>query len=74
MSFEATAQSGDIPFTEAEMELQQIALGMLLIWDTLEADYLTRNLAEGSILSDWMRKHNVGPAEAKVQLDRKSVV
>jgi hypothetical protein len=65
MSVQNTMQiGGDEPYPQAILELQQIAIGMLLVWDALGEDYHHRETAEGSALFDWARKHKVSPKTA----------
>jgi hypothetical protein len=60
MSIQKTMQiGGDEPYPEAVLELQQLALGMFLIWDVLGDDYRSHELVEQATLADWARKHKV---------------
>jgi hypothetical protein len=47
------------PYPQWLLELQQIALGMFLVWDTLGDDYTMKALVEEAMLSDWARKHRI---------------
>jgi hypothetical protein len=66
MSIEKTRQTGDIdePTPQPIIELQQIVLGMFLIWDALGDDYIHRDKAEPMVISDWARKHKLGTQSA----------
>jgi hypothetical protein len=61
MSIQKTMQiGGDEPYPAAILELQQLALGMFLIWDVLGDDYRSHELVEQAALADWARKHGIG--------------
>jgi hypothetical protein len=61
MSIQKTMQiGGDEPYPQAVMELQQLALGLFLIWDVLGDNYTSHELVELAALADWARKHKVG--------------
>ena len=65
MSIEKARQvGGDEPLPQAVLELQQLVLGMFLIWDVLEKDYNTQELVERAVLADWSRRNKVGKARA----------
>lgn len=55
---------GDEPLPQALIELQQLALGMFLIWDVLEKHYSNQELTESAALADWSRKHKVSRTNA----------
>jgi hypothetical protein len=60
MSIQATMQTGDgEPMERALIELQQVVLGMFLVWDALGDGYEARAAVEKKILIDWACKHNV---------------
>jgi hypothetical protein len=61
MSIQKTRQTGgEEPLPPSILELQQLALGMFLIWDVLGDDYRSHELVEQAALADWARKHKVG--------------
>ena len=65
MSFSTTAQTGTAePMPEPVLELQQIALAMLLIWDALDKSYENQWFSEELILVNWAQKHKVGQEDA----------
>ena len=60
MSIQKTIQQGgDEPYTQALLELQQIALGMFLLWDALGDDYHNRERVEKKVLSDWAIRNKI---------------
>jgi hypothetical protein len=66
MSYQSTVQqteAGD-PMPESLIELQQLAIAMLLTWDVLGDDYRTQFLVEQAALSDWATKHKISRADA----------
>lgn len=57
------------PIPTALIELQQIAVGLFLVWDTLEGAFFYQEIAEMAILMDWARKHKIGRAQAMELLE-----
>lgn len=65
MSIQKTMQKGgEEPLPQSILELQQLALGMFLIWDTLGNDYHSKETVERSLLSDWTWKHKIDKSTA----------
>jgi hypothetical protein len=62
MAIQKTRQTGDIdePLSQAILELQQIALGMFLIWDALGDDYHDQEIVEKTVLANWARRNKIG--------------
>jgi hypothetical protein len=62
VSIHKTVQTGgDEPLPQALLELQQLALGMFLIYDVLGEHYENQELVERAALSDWAAKHKIRP-------------
>ena len=60
MSIRATMQSGEgEPIERALIQLQQVVLGMFLLWDALGDGYEAREEVEKALLIDWAAKHDV---------------
>jgi hypothetical protein len=60
LSIQKTKQiGGDEPLPPAVLELQQLVLGMFLIWDVLVQYYESKEWVERKVLADWARKHKV---------------
>ena len=65
MAYETLLQSGtEDKIPEPVVELQQLALAMLLIWDGLDEHYASQILVENLILHDWAVKNDVPRAQA----------
>ena len=64
MSLQSHVQTGTPdPMPPSAIELQQIALAMLLIWDAL-GEYPMREVIEEAILYNWAQKHKVRQRDA----------
>jgi hypothetical protein len=71
MSIQATKQiGGEEPLEPALVELQEVVLGMFLVWDALGDGYEAREAVEKTILMDWARKHKVSKRTALEALIR----
>jgi hypothetical protein len=65
MSIQKTMQlGGGEPVPQAILELQQLALGMFLIWDALGDGYTNHALVEQAALADWARKYRINRKHA----------
>jgi hypothetical protein len=66
MSIQKTRQTGDIdePTPPSIIELQQIALGMFLIWDALGNEYTNQKTVELAAIDSWAAKHKVSRRQA----------
>lgn len=70
MSFESMVQTGDTPMPECLIELQQLVIGFLLIYDALGNDYSTQGVVESSALCDWAAKYDITRDDAFELLDK----
>jgi hypothetical protein len=65
MSIHKTMQlGGEGPIPDAIIELQQLVLGMFLIWAALGDDYTNHELVEQAALADWARKYRISRKNA----------
>jgi len=60
MSIQKTIQQGgDEPYTQAILELQQLIIGMFLVWDALGEDFNGKEKVERAVLLDWRLKYSL---------------
>jgi len=57
-------KGGDAPLPQQIIALQQIVLGMFLVWDALGDEYNHKQLAEEAMLADWARQNGVNRKDA----------
>lgn len=66
MSLQKIIQTGEGDrMPQPLIEMQQISVGLLLIWDALGSEHHgTRNLIETLVITDWANKHGSSATEA----------